>query len=68
MDFESFPHRHPNEHEARMDALDLSDKDRDRFYYVVFNKSSGLYLVDLVALPASDEMLLGTYYQAKLIN
>lgn len=68
MDFESFPHRHDKEHEARMDALDLSDKDRDRFYYVIFNKSSGLYLVDLIALPASDEMLLGSYYRAKLIN
>ena len=60
-----YPKVYDNKAKAMLNAIDFSDKDRDHFYYVIFN-NSGKYLVDLMGIVHSDEKLIVTAYQGSI--
>lgn len=52
---------------AEMYALELSDMYRDYFFYV-YRRNDGKFLVDPVGLAYSDEEHLATYHRTKKID
>ena len=55
-----------SERMASMYALELSDRYREFFFYV-FRRNDGTYLVDPVGLKYSDEILIKTYHNTEEI-
>ena len=60
-----FPKVYENEVKAILNAIDFSDKDRNHFYYVLFN-NAGKYLIDMIGIVHSNEKLLLTIYKGSV--